>query len=490
MIEPIEISLTDDIAPIHLNDEPSSMGPTPSMSASSSFGPGIELLMNDKKRSDSAKKGESGSISLNDIESLEEDLNKLTGIDEIPDSGPSISIGNSVADSGIKLNFDEPETIVPPKYDAPRDAAKDQTWDGFAKFNEIPVNPDKPVEKEPEKSKEQILREKFAILRKLETLEKKGVELSKKYTMESSLLEMQGEYETIRAEREKKNSVKFQGRMLMAAVTGLEFLNNRFDPFDFKLDGWSEQVNENIDDYDEIFGELHEKYQSKAKIAPELKLLFQLGGSAIMLHMTNTMFKSAMPGMDDIMRQNPELMEQFTQAAVNQMGQQSPGFGNFMNSMSSAGPGMGRRPPSPISTKPTGRQDRYGPRPDIGFGRGGPEPAPGISLSQPTPNRSSEPQERSSRRPEMRGPSDVSELLAGLKTKAGKKITADPEVKQVNTAQTEASQSVSSVVSQLRQASSGARKRTTSASPKNKSPNGSRSRRRNISERNTISLDI
>ena len=73
----------------------------------------------------------------------------------------------------------------------------------------------------------------------------------------------------------------------------------------------------NVEDYDEIFAELHEKYKSKAKMAPELKLLFQLGGSAIMIHMTNTMFKSSMPGMDDIMRQNPELMQQFTQAAVN-----------------------------------------------------------------------------------------------------------------------------------------------------------------------------
>ena len=110
--------------------------------------------------------------------------------------------------------------------------------------------------------------------------------------MESSLLEMQGEYETLVSEKERKNSVKFQGRMLMAAITGLEFLNNKFDPFDLHLDGWGEQVNENIDDYDEIFAELHEKYKSKATMAPELKLLFQLGGSAIMVHMTNTMFKS------------------------------------------------------------------------------------------------------------------------------------------------------------------------------------------------------
>ena len=110
--------------------------------------------------------------------------------------------------------------------------------------------------------------------------------------MESNLDEMIGEYEMIIAEKEKSNSMKFQGKMLMAAITGIEFLNSKFDPFDIKLDGWAEQVNENLDDYDEIFAELHEKYKSKASMAPELRLLFQLGGSAAMLHMTNTMFKS------------------------------------------------------------------------------------------------------------------------------------------------------------------------------------------------------
>ena len=36
--------------------------------------------------------------------------------------------------------------------------------------------------------------------------------------MESSLDEMQGEYEMIMAEKEKSNSMKFQGRMLMACL--------------------------------------------------------------------------------------------------------------------------------------------------------------------------------------------------------------------------------------------------------------------------------
>ena len=116
----------------------------------------------------------------------------------------------------------------------------------------------------------------FKFLRKLEALEKKGVELTKKYNMESDLAEMQGEYEMIMEEKTKQNSVKFQGNMMMAVINGIEFLNNRFDPFDIKLDGWGEQLNENINDYDEIFGELHEKYKSKTKIAPELKYLYPI----------------------------------------------------------------------------------------------------------------------------------------------------------------------------------------------------------------------
>jgi hypothetical protein len=249
-------------------------------------------------------------------------------------------------------------------------------------------------------------------------------------------------------ERERRNSVKFQGKMLMSVITGMEYLNNKFDPFDLKLDGWSEQVNENIDDYDEIFSELHDKYKSKAKMAPELKLLFQLGGSAIMLHMTNTMFKSAMPGMDDIMRQNPELMQQFTAAAVNSMSQNRPGFGNFMGDLMGPGPqGLGQGPQGQ-SQVPQTAPSRQAP-PYIPNQRPPPPPVPtsvrdpnsdagtpfraGNNTAQPPSNRPDLTAARSmgsssssssssdpitvSKRPDMRGPTDISNILSGLKTK-------------------------------------------------------------------------
>ena len=148
--------------------------------------------------------------------------------------------------------------------------------------------------------------------------------------MNSDFNEVKAEFERLSRLRECNQSIKFQRKMLIALVTGIEFLNTKFDPFDIKLEGWSENVHENVNDYDDVFEELHEKYKSKAQMAPELKLLFMLAGSGFMFHLTNTMFKSALPGMGDIMKQNPELMKQFAQAATSSMSQSEPGFSNFM----------------------------------------------------------------------------------------------------------------------------------------------------------------
>jgi len=341
---------------ITLNTESLSNDPT-TPSRSANFGMGAELLMNEKKKEGSNTP--TSDINLADLNNLENELNDLadeaskTPLREARnvmfENIPSVSEDlHKISDSEpIKLNIDEFDSVSEKisgggsASNIGKDTAKSnsdgKTWDGFGKFNNIPMNPDANVAKKPQLSREETLREKFKYLKKLEDIEKKGATLSKQYSMDSSLEEMMGEYEMIISEKEKSNSMKFQGKMLMACITGLEFLNNKFDPFDLKLDGWAEQVDENIDEYDEIFAELHEKYKSKSKIAPELKLLFQLGGSAIMLHMTNSMFRSSMPSMDDVMRQNPDLMQQFTQAAVNSMGEQNPGFSGFMNNMMNSG---------------------------------------------------------------------------------------------------------------------------------------------------------
>ena len=394
----------------------------PSMK-SSNFGGGLELLMNDKLSSGSKPKSD---IDFDDLNNLENELNDLVDESESNSYRPRSDMFNDPAsnfDDKPSVRFSSEPSIG--QFTA-ETAGNSKTWDGYGKFNDIPMNPDKAVPLEPKMSKEDMLKEKFKYLKKLEALEKKGIELSKKYTMESSLMEMQGEYETIMEEKNKQNSVKFQGNMMMAVINGIEYLNGKFDPFDVKLDGWSEQINENITDYDDIFGELYEKYKSRASMAPELKLLFQLGGSAMMVHMTNTMFKSAMPGMDDILRQNPDLMRSFQNAAVNSMANSNPGFSGFMSNLMNPEPsvGSGRGPPPPLATQgpnaPSppmnrGGNNSYSNRPDLNMSRSN-FVDDGINIRENFEKPAL--QERSSRpRPEMKGPSDISDILSGLKTK-------------------------------------------------------------------------
>ena len=449
---------------------------------SSNFGGGLEFLMNDKIKESSKTTSD---INLDDLNNLENELNDL--VDDIPNSSfkpksDMFSTPSSMFEDKQSVKFSDGPSVGKSTSNIGGD---NKTWDGYSTFNNVPLNPDKQMPSQPQLSKEEMLREKFKILRKLEALEKKGVELTKKYTMESPLQEMLGEYETIMEEKTKQNSVKFQGNMLMAVINGMEFLNSRFDPFDIKLDGWSEQVNENITDYDDIFGELYEKYKSKATMAPELKLLFQLGGSAMMVHMTNTMFKSAMPGMDDILRQNPDLMRSFQNAAVNSMAGSSPGFSGFMTNMMNPEPQVsnGRGPPPPMATQgpnsappPQGRpgNNNYATRPDLNFSKSN-FTDEGISLRENFDSPAN--QERTTRRqtvsrPEMKGPSDLTDILSGLKTKT---INIQEPPKQAQSNMNNDSSTIS--ISDLKDLQGDGNM------PK-------KSRRRQKSASNTVSLDI
>ena len=111
-----------------------------------------------------------------------------------------------------------------------------------------------------EKTYEEIQKEKFELLCQLERLETKGVKLEKSYSMQSDYADMKHDYDRLSSRRELDQSIRFQQKMLVAGVTAIEFLNNKFDPADIKLDGWSESIHENIHDYDDVFEELHEKY--------------------------------------------------------------------------------------------------------------------------------------------------------------------------------------------------------------------------------------
>lgn len=140
--------------------------------------------------------------------------------------------------------------------------------------------------------------ERHDLLYKLHRLEEKGYKLSKKYNINSDIVEMRAEIHRVKKDAELKGSLKFSRRMLMACVSGIEFLNKTYDPFKLELNGWSENVMENLNDgdYDNVFERLHEKYSGRVNAPPEIELMLSLTGSALMFHITSSMFKN-MPSM-------------------------------------------------------------------------------------------------------------------------------------------------------------------------------------------------
>ena len=202
MNEVIDINLTKppslttanagDVGTIKLNNLPAL--DANSTKKSVNFGPGIEMLMNEKRRSSSPK----SDIKLADLESLDNTLNlqEKPTTSGISRKDATTAMFNKVSNQstpaasvltqeikGVNLSVSEISSAgigagvgvapaVSPNINLGQATAKseekEKTWDGFKKFNEIPVDPTKPVPMTPKMSNEDIIeRKNLFILRKL-----------------------------------------------------------------------------------------------------------------------------------------------------------------------------------------------------------------------------------------------------------------------------------------------------------------------------------
>ena len=202
------------------------------------------------------------------------------------------------------------------------------------------------------------------------------------------------------------------------------------------LHGKGEGVSEDIDSYNEIFEQLHDKYKG-GKMSPELALLLKLGFSASVVHFTNRTISSAAPGVDDILRQNPEMMRMFTNATVDVMKKSSPGMAFASELLNNNRPStMSGPPPIPVETRnqpapPANTRpgmmftQQASNRPDIAMGRGAMFQESGVDVNQGFQNMNtpveqySQPIVPPQQRVEMNGPkfTDIDNILSGLKTK-------------------------------------------------------------------------
>lgn len=254
-------------------------------------------------------------------------------------------------------------------------AGPKSTWDGFGKINDANLASASTAEAKPgmfsswfggntnssggtgnnsgsgsaPQSQRDRIRDKKRMLRKLNEWREKGlIRGDNMFTMETPLEEVEDEYEACLEDKRRKDSIKLQKWWLISAVNTIEYTNSRFDPFDVSLDGWGEQINDDIESYEDVLSELYDKYKG-GKLAPEVTLLLKMVFSAIMVNITNKALSSAVPSVNDIIRQSPDLLRAFTSSAAENMSRQNPdnSAAGFMNSVLSSN----IRPPPAISTQ-------------------------------------------------------------------------------------------------------------------------------------------
>ena len=302
-------------------------------------------------------------------------------------------------------------------------AGTTKTWDGYGKFTDIPSNSDKPINSK--MSDREKLRKKKMMMKRLEEWRAKGHVSGAHFNNDSTYEEVEDEYETALEDKKKGESKKLYSWWFMTFVNTVEYANAAFNPFDINLDGWGEQVSDDIDSYDEIFGELYDKYKG-GKLAPEIALLLRLGFSAAVVNFTNRALSSATPGFNDVIRQSPELMKMFTNATVNSMAQQSPGFAFANNLVNPEPSGMSGPPPKSIDPRTAAAPQRPGmvftdqqsSRPDINAGRGVMFSEAGVDLNNKFENVNGRPpMSQMNQRQEMSGPKNIDSILSGLKPK-------------------------------------------------------------------------
>jgi hypothetical protein len=442
------------------------------------FDSGVELLMNDKKRPNTP-------VQLSNIEDLENELNDLVKTSTSQQQQST----NTKTLSGISnwFNFSSPkpkdngnlETTDSNLGQATKESigGNTRTWDGFSKVSEVPT---KSVPIHTNMTDKDRRRKKRMMIKKLEEWYERGhIKNASHFDLDSPYDDVEDEYETAVEDKRKKDALKLQSWWLKTLVNSVEYANTAFDPFGFNLEGFGEQVEEDLDSYEELFGELYEKYKG-GKMAPEVSLLLKLGVTAATINITNKALSSATPGFQDVIRQSPELMKAFTNATADVMSQKNPGFSfasNLMNKPEQVNTSFGP-PPAPVETKnqaPIRRQmeftERPNPlRPDISQARGTMFREQGVEIgnnyqSVNEPQQQAQEQMRSLR-PEMKGPSeDIDNFLLGLKP-------SFPASKSINVHEEDSMISISS----LRDIQNSKMPRST--------------KKRAKSEKNIVSLDI
>lgn len=130
---------------------------------------------------------------------------------------------------------------------------------------------------------EELMLQKQSVLLELERLKSNGVTLSRRFTMNDRLEDMQFEVRRHLLNIDEQNTVQFMRDTMRIVFSGIEIANGKLGPF-LDLDGWAAEVGADMSRYDSSLSRLYRKYWRRSTMSPEMELAVGILGSMGMHH--------------------------------------------------------------------------------------------------------------------------------------------------------------------------------------------------------------
>lgn len=169
--------------------------------------------------------------------------------------------------------------------------------------------------------------EKSYYFSKLESMRKKGYKF-REYTLNDSLADIRSQYNILKEEHQRTRYVeKYKGHIAFFSVV-TELLDKKFNTYGPFLDGWSEQLYGDLDEFDDPLEKMYEKWGYSTMMSPEVEIVYLLFVSAFSFFVNNHLFQKALPNIGKVLSQKPDLVAGLWNATAeaanmnNQQGQQ------------------------------------------------------------------------------------------------------------------------------------------------------------------------
>ena len=125
------------------------------------------------------------------------------------------------------------------------------------------------------------------MLTRISKMSKEGFTTTKKWTLKDDIDEIRFECYRMTRENNTRKAVKKMQHILISVATMIEFANGMVNPFNLKLQGFSQNMMLTVSDYDDSLEELHHKWSGRTSFGPEMTIMLTFISSAIFQHAGN-----------------------------------------------------------------------------------------------------------------------------------------------------------------------------------------------------------